>query len=95
MGKCNYVLCDGCLYLSSEEYTPYTEMGKAVIKKRVKQVNKLEELPEELRNFIDGIMIKENETPAPNRRPRKKKEVVVREDPRKKLVNTRVKTKYY
>ena len=70
-------------------------MGKAVIKKRVKQVNKLEELPEELRNFIDGIMIKENETPAPNRRPRKKKEVVVREDPRKKLVNTRVKTKNF
>ena len=65
-------------------------MGKTGIKKRVKQVNKLDELPEDLRNFIDGIMIKETEMQVPNRRPRKKKEVVVREDPRKKLVNSRV-----
>ena len=65
-------------------------MGKTGIKKRVKQVNKLDELPEDLRNFIDGIMIKESEVQVPNRRPRKKKEVVVREDPRKKLVNSRV-----
>lgn len=59
-------------------------------KKRAKQVNRLDELPEDLRNFIDGIMIKETEAQVPNRRPRKKKEVVVREDPRKKLVNSRV-----
>ena len=65
-------------------------MGKTGIKKRVKQVNKLDELPEDLRNFIDGIMIKETEMQVPNRRPRKKKEVVVREDPRKKLINSRV-----
>ena len=65
-------------------------MGKTGIKKRVKQVNKLDELPEDLRNFIDGIKIKETEVQVPNRRPRKKKEVVVREDPRKKLVNSRV-----
>ena len=65
-------------------------MGKTGIKKKIKQVNKFDELPEDLRNFIDGIMIKESENPLPNRRPRKKKDVVVREDPRKKLVNTRV-----
>ena len=65
-------------------------MGKTGIKKRVKQVTRLDELPEDLRNFIDGIMIKETEMQVPNRRPRKKKEVVVREDPRKKLVNSRV-----
>ena len=65
-------------------------MGKTGPKKRGKQVNILDELPEDLRNFIDGIMIKETEVQVPKRRPRKKKEVVVREDPRKKLVNSRV-----
>ena len=65
-------------------------MGKTGPKKRGKQVNILDELPEDLRNFIDGIMIKESEVQVPKRRPRKKKEVVVREDPRKKLVNSRV-----
>ena len=70
-------------------------MGKTGIKKRVKQVNKLDELPEDLRNFIDGIKIEETEVQVPNRRPRKNKEVVVREDPRKKLVNSRVKFKLW
>ena len=65
-------------------------MGKTGIKKRVKQVTRLDELPEDLRNFIDGIMIKETEMQVPNRRPRKKKEVVVWDDPRKKLINSRV-----
>ena len=65
-------------------------MGKTGIKKRAKQVNKLDELPDDLRNFIEGIAIKETEVQAPKFRPRKKKEIVVREDPRKKLVNSRV-----
>ena len=65
-------------------------MGKTAIKKRAKQVNKLDELPDDLRNFIEGIAIKESEVQAPKFRPRKKKEMVVREDPRKKLVNSRV-----
>ena len=65
-------------------------MGKTGIKKRAKQINKLDELPDDLRNFIDGIKIKETEVQVPKFRPRKKKEMVVREDPRKKLVNTRV-----
>ena len=44
----------------SEEYTPYTEMGKAVIKKRVKQVNKLQKVPFlqiliELKIFFDCL----------------------------------------
>ena len=65
-------------------------MGKTAIKKRAKQVNKLDELPDDLRNFIEGIAIKESEVQVPKFRPRKKKEMVVREDPRKKLVNSRV-----
>ena len=65
-------------------------MGKTAIKKRAKQVNKLDELPDDLRNFIEGIAIKETEVQVPKFRPRKKKEMVVREDPRKKLVNSRV-----
>ena len=65
-------------------------MGKTGIKKRAKQVNKLDELPDDLRNFIEGIAIKETEVQVPKFRPRKKKEIVVREDPRKKLVNSRV-----
>ena len=65
-------------------------MGKTGIKKRAKQVNKLDELPDDLRNFIEGIAIKETEVQVPKFRPRKKKELVVREDPRKKLVNSRV-----
>ena len=65
-------------------------MGKTGIKKRAKQVNKLDELPDDLRNFIEGIAIKETEVQVPKFRPRKKKEMVVREDPRKKLVNSRV-----
>lgn len=65
-------------------------MGKKGNKKKVK-VNKLDELPEDLRKFIDGIIIKDTTVDqVPKRIPRKKKEVVVWDDPRKKLINSRV-----
>lgn len=64
-------------------------MGQTKKKKRAKQqYNPAEELPENLRNFIDSVSIKPDENVVAQKKPKKQKEI--KEDPVSKLTNRKV-----
>ena len=64
-------------------------MGQTKKKKRAKQqYNPAEEIPENLRNFIDSVSIKPDENVVAQKKPKKQKEI--KEDPVSKLTNRKV-----
>lgn len=64
-------------------------MGQTKKKKRAKQqYNPADEIPENLRNFIDSVSIKPDENPVAQKKPKKQKEI--KEDPVSKLTNRKV-----
>ena len=65
-------------------------MGPVKKKKRAKQgqYNPSDEIPENLKNFIDSVSIKPEENPVAQKKPKKQKEM--KEDPVSKLSNRKV-----
>ena len=64
-------------------------MGQTKKKKRAKQqYNPADEIPENLKNFIDSVSIKPDENAIVQKKPKKQKEI--KEDPVSKLTNRKV-----
>lgn len=64
-------------------------MGQTKKKKRTKQqYNPADEIPENLKNFIDSVSIKPDENAVVQKKPKKQKEI--KEDPVSKLTNRKV-----
>ena len=67
-------------------------MGQTKKKKRAKQQhNPADEIPENLKNFIDSVSIKPDENAVVQKKPKKQKEI--KEDPVSKLTNRKVCTR--